>query len=332
MIPLISNLDFITSGLINGNRSEESFFPINSPLYAVFKVIHVSHFCFRLIQKHRSYIRNKNEIEFVVSNFLNFYLTNRSIVHYAAQCVLITKTLVHIMNTQAKVSRATQHFMNCMTIQYPLPTAFIKEERSINLSHLDQPSSDRVISTFSSLPKPLLEVSLVINIVAKATFELISQYFTLSIQILELFEAFIMDRITQYESITGLLENSREIYNTLSNDPNALIEELDRNEFIINNILTLSQMPFKVKEMKCKIIEIYDISQRISESVHPAINNVFNAMQKVSYEFSYLMGASLVPSKSFNKSVRSFREYNTTFDSSRSTRERIFDERYYTIS
>jgi len=231
MIPIIQSIDSLTAP---NSPLATDLLPVSYPLQVCFRVYHIAYSYLRCIIGFRKY--GSLAAGGVLLNFVDNPNGRRSWIDIAAQIELIFLASLECLESIRKVATAFEKLQVATSGALPVPTAIVQEK-----ANMDAETSKERVRTFSllaQLPEPVFHTILRIEAVTKAALTLAWELMCLSASLFRLFEAYVYDRITQFEARAGFFTHGIEIYKKLTSDPDALARRIESHPDFINKIFS----------------------------------------------------------------------------------------------
>jgi len=223
------------------------FSGIGGKIFRAFHSVHFYLLCLEHLGRAERY-----PVAFAAGTFLDITAGDQAWVRKGAQLILVSRLFLRVVEVQNRLIKSGFALRDAVLNTYPSPSGYLQSEARDEVSRTKLHTS--FAARVSALPAPLFHLAIRLEIIARATFELLRECFFLSRALLELYEAFIFDRYTQLRAITGSVINAREIIEKCMGSVRDLSYELSQNEAMVNRLLELIGSSYKTKTI-CKLIE-----------------------------------------------------------------------------
>lgn len=253
----------------------------------------------------------------------HFALGRRSVVHIAAQLILVAKKITDCNRVQKLASKAARDLVETVTATIPFPVKHIKNSISTRFEK-DLPF---IASCIEACPHTIIELAMRVDLTIRRLITLIGQLFALSINLLEVFEAMIADDITDYESITGLFSNAKTVIQRLAEDIPGLIQGLGTNKELIEKTLTHFGADYSFLTLSTMTVESLHKISKVS-------GTIFTTIKDILWDTAFVFGLHNTPKvfdteRHITYSIEKNNELCTP-NASCKTRNRSIHGRFYT--
>lgn len=233
-----------------------------------FKLLHQTHLCVQIFQNIDFVIAHPYECAFGQS----LYVVARNVppIQLAAQAIMIVRKTITAIEAKSAVEKSYRTMLRFMT-PVPVPVQLVRHTL-LTRYRFRNTAGDTIVCL---LPHCLVESVYRIIYLAQYAFALLSACLQLSSALIDLFQSIVPNETNQYEGITGIATNAREIYERFTAKSPALYQKLQEHQKQIDLILTNAGLP-----ITCEMITTgaETVIIPIAETVE-SVSSIFNNMK-----------------------------------------------------
>lgn len=277
MLSLVYGLDSLTSSAESPLAMD--YMPVSTPVKTVFRVCHLTRCYFRLLWNRSTY----TPATLASADILNFTLGNSSFVRYAAQACLIWQASMRAIETMQDVKDACDDCYDAYLCTYPIPADLMQEKLS------EESSQKYYVAKLAFLPQPVFHVILRIEIALQATWVLIQAMWALSVALFDLFDSYVMDRLSQYVTITGAITSGQAILDELMSDPGKVASDIEHNPQFFDSIFRFVGSKQTATDMSTAVREHIQNLTKAGKIAVKAGAEIARTGQEASFDASFML-------------------------------------------
>jgi hypothetical protein len=230
--------------------------------WTVFTALNKVHGIWRWYRRVELYRNPDNFFQLIAGHAVNFAVGDKILIRIAAQCVLIATRILECVEQQAALYRAGGKWLNDLQGFYPQPirSPWIKKQSSKWIS----PSTS---SWWSCQTDTLFSR---IERIVRSTFHLCKRIWKLSMQIMDVMDAFYLSPATSNQSINEFFVHAIKWTETLVEKKEILLQGIVSNREIIEKILRGS--PFTYEQLEKAVTKALDRTEMLYHQARGVTN------------------------------------------------------------
>lgn len=284
MFSLINGVDSIVTTV----SPVQTFGAMCYPCQIGYKAFHLAHFYFHCIQ--RSFYWSKGDAGTIGGDIFNFTFGDRYIVQKACQTILVARAVLRSNNAQKEVAKSCAQLNEAFTASFPVPSGVAQMKDAHSWSPID---------TLSSLPQSVSNLVLRIETILARTWHVLQNLFWLSFSSVEILDALMYDRYTQFMSISGVWQNGKEVVDELSKHLGDVAEEIQENNKVVTDLLKVTKSTMTAEDLTRELRSYIEHGKNALKASAVGLDSIAQAAQDVAQEAQYLAtGQAAAPQNS----------------------------------
>jgi hypothetical protein len=328
IIPSITSI-LQVENLVTDVLPTRSILPFSSVANLIFRVTLVAHFLIRTTER---FGLLEDKMTLAPGVLLNVTLGDRTWVKKSAQIVMIVKIVLRILDVQKRAISTYTKCANLWNNIYPIPVEYLKQKAEKEAEDVEQKSS--FLSFIRHLPRSLFTLALRVQSTVQTVFEIGCEIFSnLTYNLLELYEACVFDRFTEFENITCIGANLTEIFNKLAPSQETCATLLQENSEMVDRLLHSIGSSYKTQDIVHFIERSLPIRKKAKQMLDEGKKTADIIVKTASFIVSGhtpSTGLDYTTTKQPQHAIRSFDDHDPHIDPSRKTRRWDPDARFYT--
>jgi hypothetical protein len=258
--------------------------PIPQPLKLPFRLMHTVNFCMRCFENQEFYVNHKEL-------FASGILINRAFgsspgVRQIAQTALICRVMLDVLNKTDGVKKAWEKVYNIATGAFGSNTFFLKEHFA--KSSCMNRERNFIVTVVIYSPIPIGDLVVKIEHMAHALIELVAMMWLLSRCLLDLIDACILDRFSEFEAISGICANVVHTYNLLLRDSLLLASEIESHSRVVDSVLEYFGTQIRAKEIVPLIRKNAQTAEQLQGTISFGMKQIANTALDVGFDMVLL--------------------------------------------